>query len=280
MRSSRTRNVITGGVFFHAVIQGRDITVQLPPEVKPALSGLPRMTSTFTGRQTDLEELLGLLNPHRSEAGLAQVAVVAGLAGVGKTELALQAAYAPRRQRWYPGGVLFVDLYGYDPQRRLDPGRALDGLLRALGLPAEHIPPDAQDRARLYSSVLTAFTEQDQRILVVVDNASTAEQARPLLPTGGGRAVVTSRHTLGGLGARLIDLDVLSVEGAVELLEKQLQLARGKSDARVREHLADARAIAELCGRLPLAVEIVAGLLASGIQLQAGDQRFFVRSAC
>jgi tetratricopeptide (TPR) repeat protein len=211
-----------------------------------------------------LTELLGLLNPYRPAMGSAQVAVVAGLAGVGKTELALQAAHASREQGWFPGGVLFVDLYGYDPQRRLDPGRALDGLLRALGLPAEHIPPDTQDRARLYHSVLTAFTDQDRAILVVVDNASSAEQAKLLLPTGtAAQAVVTSRHTLGDLGARLIDLDVLSVEEATDLLEKQLQLTRGKGDVRVRENLADARAIAELCGCLPLAVEIVAALLAS-----------------
>jgi tetratricopeptide (TPR) repeat protein len=264
MRWGRTRNVIAGGIFFHAVIQGRDITVQLPPEVTPALSGLPRRTPTFTGRHGELNELLGLLDPRRPQAGLAQVAVVAGLAGVGKTELALQVAHASRERGWFPGGALFVDLYGYDPQRRLDPGRALDGLLRALGLPAEHIPPDAQDRARLYSSVLTAFAEQGRAILVVVDNTSSAEQATPLLPTGtAARAVVTSRHTLGDLGARLIDLDVLGAEEAIDLLEKQLQLTRGGSDTRVRENLADARAIVGLCGRLPLAVEIIAALLAS-----------------
>ena len=122
----RTRNEITGGVFFSAVIQGQNITVQLPPQVTPAMSGLPPMTTTFTGRDTDLKLLMELLDPAKPQAEAVQVSAVAGLAGIGKTELALQAAHACQARGWFAGGVLFVNLFGYDPARRAEPGRALD----------------------------------------------------------------------------------------------------------------------------------------------------------
>jgi tetratricopeptide (TPR) repeat protein len=263
-RDYLTGNVITGGVFFHAVIQGQNITVQLPPQVPKALSGLPVESATFTGRDADLERLLELLDPQGPEAGLVQVLAIAGLGGVGKTELALQAAHAARWRGWFPGGVLFVDVFGYDEKRRLEPAHVLDGWLRALGLSAEHIPPDPQDRVRLYSSVLTAFSDQNKGILVVIDNASSAAQVRTLLPPrGAARALVTSRDTLGDLSARLLDLDVLTREASAELLDRELHLSRGAQDTRVRDHPADTRAVAELCGGLPLAVEIVAALLAA-----------------
>src|ERR1051325_10315550 len=189
-------NHISGGVFFHAVIQGRDITVQLPPQITPALAGPPPASPTFTGRDTHLAQLLEDLAPDQTRQQAVLVTAVAGLAGVGKTELALQtAAQALRQPGWFPGGVLFVDMFGYDRDRYLSPERALDGLLRALGMPGEHIPADLQDRSRLYRSVLGAYAEQGRRILVVIDNASAAEQVRPLLPSDGTTAtLITSRH--------------------------------------------------------------------------------------
>jgi len=256
-----THNQISGGIFFSAVIQGRDITVQLPAQVPQALSGLPGGSSVFTGRQADLGVLLSFFTPGASGSPATTIAV-GGLAGVGKTELAVQAARAALRNGWFTGGVLFADLFGYDPVRRMDPGQALDGWLRALGVPAQHIPPEVQDRARLYQSVLAAYAAQDRPILVVVDNAATAEQVRPLLPADGAcQAIVTSRHTLGMLGARLFDLDVLDIGDATGLLDRALNLAR-PGDSRVADRPDAAAAIAQLCGRLPLALQIVAALLA------------------
>ena len=256
-------NQISGGVFFHAVIQGRDITVQLPPAVPPALSGLPAPSATFTGRGRQVEELLRALAPDEAGQGTVLVHAVAGLAGIGKTELVLQAAArALREPGWFPGGVLFVDLSGYDEQRRVPPERALHGLLRALGLPAEHVPAELQDRARLYRSVLAAFAEQGRQILVVVDNASAADQVRPLLPSDGfTRTLVTSRHTL-DVGARLNDLDVLAPAASVDLIRQVLRRARGPAGSRVDEDLEAAGRVAELCGHLPLALQISAALLA------------------
>ncbi|MFH8701955.1 tetratricopeptide repeat protein [Streptomyces chartreusis] len=258
-------NAISGGVFFHEVIQGRDITVVLPPEVASALYGLPAPSSTFTGRDAQVEELLHALSPREEQQAVPQPSriAVAGLAGVGKTELVLQVvARALRETDWFPGGVLFVDLLGYDPERLLSPERALDGFLHALGISGEHIPDGLQDLQRLYRSVLTAFAEQDRRILVVVDNASSADQVAPLLPADGMTAVlVTSRHTL-DIGARLHDLNVLDTNASIALLHQALLQARGPADTRVQDAPDAAAAIAKLCSGLPLALRIAAALLA------------------
>ncbi|WP_189453297.1 ATP-binding protein [Streptomyces abikoensis] len=257
-------NEITGGVYFNVVAQGRHITLELPREITPALTGLPPAAGTFTGRDADLALLADALRPGPPAGDAPRVWAVAGLPGVGKTELVLQAArHALDQDGWFPGGVLFVDLFGYDDERRLTPERALGSLLRALGIPDEHVPADLQDRARLYGSVLSAYADQGRRVLVVVDNAGTAEQARPLLPADPRVPVlVTSRHTLAGLGARLLDLSELDDASAVDLLRQALREARGPGDTRVADDPAAAAELAGLCGNLPLALRIVAALLA------------------
>jgi tetratricopeptide (TPR) repeat protein/transcriptional regulator with XRE-family HTH domain len=233
------------------------------PPVGVALSGLPRKTATFTGRDNELRQVLDLLDPARDGSVLVQISAVSGLGGIGKTELILQAAHAARERGWFPGGVLFVNLFGYDPARRVAPGRALDGWLRALGVPKENIPHGIQDKCRLYASILEAHAIAGRAILVVIDNAWSAEQAEPLLPpVGAGRAVITSRHVLAGLDARLIELKPLNTKDAVALLDKKLRLANGPGDTRVQDTAA-ARDLAALCGGLPLAVQITGANLAA-----------------
>ena len=258
-----THNEISGGVFFGAVLQGEQITAHLPVPVIPALSGLPSRSPGFTGRDEVLDALLAELDPASAPGFGGPACAIAGLAGVGKTELAAQAAHVALGNGWFPGGVLFTDLYGYDEARRVEPGKALDGLLRALGMPAEHIPPETQDRARLYTSVLATFAEQGQRILVVLDNASSASQVRPLLPTDEKTGVVvTSRHTLATLNALLIELEILRPPDAVELLELAVRRGHGTEDPRFFEERGEAAQVVKWCGYLPLALRIVAALLA------------------
>ncbi|MEW1648393.1 tetratricopeptide repeat protein, partial [Streptomyces sp. NPDC091219] len=264
--SGAIRNTISGGIFFQAVIQGRDIMVQLPPEITPALGGLEAPSPAFTGRTSDIDAVLEVLAPGGSDTGGPQavlVSAVSGLAGVGKTELAKKVGTEAWRGRgWFPGGVLFTDLAGYDPERSLSPERALESLLRALAIPGEHIPNGLDDRQLLYRSVLDAYAEKGRRVLVVIDNASSAEQVRPLLPADGvNAALVTSRHTL-AIGARLHELNVLEKSEAVQMLGAELRVARGTGDTRISQAPEQATKIAELCTCLPLALNIAAALLA------------------
>ncbi|RPK48658.1 Regulatory protein AfsR [Streptomyces sp. ADI92-24] len=258
-----TSNEIDDGIFFNAVIQGHTITVQLPPSITPALSGLPLRSRTYVGRSRELGSLLDQLDPSTSQQETARFAAVVGMAGVGKTELALQAAAeAEKRTGWFPGGILFIDLFGYDNERYLSPEQALGSLLIALGIPGEQIPSDLPDRTRLYRSILSAYASRGKHILVVIDNASSDGQVEPLLPShDDGTAIVTSRHSL-AVGARILDLEVLEPSASVELVRRVLFQARGENDSRVAHEQDQAHALVELCGNLPLALQICAALLA------------------
>ncbi|MCH6161791.1 tetratricopeptide repeat protein [Streptomyces sp. M600PL45_2] len=190
------------------------------------------------------------------------VAVVTGLAGVGKTELVLQVArQAMGNSGWFPGGVLFIDIFGYDEDRTVPPERALEEFLRALGVTGEQIPSGLQARTRLFRSLLATYSERGERLLVIVDNAASEEQVRPLLPGDSATAaLITSRNTL-HVGGYLRELEVLEAKESVDMLHGILRQAR-TTDTRIDEQLTDAERIAELCGNLPLALHICAALLA------------------
>jgi Mrp family chromosome partitioning ATPase len=114
---------------------GRDLQLTLPPAAPLALAQLPSLVAGFTGRADELALMTGFLDPGGPVGAV--VVSVAGMAGVGKTSLAVQAGHAARERGWYRGGVLFIDLHGYD-ETPVPPAQALDALLRALGLPAAH----------------------------------------------------------------------------------------------------------------------------------------------
>lgn len=210
------------------------IEVHAAPNPVTALSGLPPASAVFCGREAELAALRVCWDVD----GPAVVSsAVAGLAGIGKTELVLHAAHQAVEAGDFPGGVLFVDLQGYDEARRVSPAQALDNFLRALGVDGDHIPPAEDQRARLYHSMLSGRA----RMLIVLDNASSTIQVRPLLPGYPHRVVITSRHTLSGLDeARHLDLGLLDESEATELI----------GDAQ----------LAALCGRLPLALRIMRAL--------------------
>ncbi|MEU3785902.1 tetratricopeptide repeat protein [Streptomyces sp900129855] len=258
-----TSNRIDGGFFFHAVVQGRDITLQLPQSVQPALLGLPVRSAAFTGRDRQMWAILDGISPSTGHPSRTSIFLISGLGGIGKTELALQVAHsAIEEEGWFSGGVLFIDLFGYDEQRYLLPERALASLLQSLGVPEEKIPDDAQSRSRLYRSILSAYADGGRRILVVIDNASSADQVSHLLPADNlNVAVVTSRHTL-SIGARIHELGVLDEDSSVEVLRSLLIVALGEEEVRIDADIEGARLLAWLCGHLPLALQICAALLA------------------
>jgi tetratricopeptide (TPR) repeat protein len=227
---------------------------------------LPRLVTGFVGRDTDLAKLVRLLEPGGA-GGPVVISAVSGLAGVGKTTLAVAAAHAAWRQGWFPGGILFLNLHGYD-DTPVQPGQALDALLRALDTPDERIPPDTEDRTAKYRSILA---QMNSPVLIVADNASSEAQIRPLLPGAGGhRVLVTSRHTLAGLDAQLVDLTVLDEQAAAELLDVALRIASSADDRINGDPLAASR-LARLCDGLPLALQITAALLKADPALGTAD---------
>jgi hypothetical protein len=231
----------------------------------PVLAELPAAAAGFTGRGNELTMLAELLEPAH-KAGRVVVSAVAGLAGVGKSALAVEAGHAARRRGWFAGGTLFIDMHGYD-ETPVQPGQALDALLRALGVPDLQIPPGAEERARLYRSVLG---QPRGPVLIVIDNASSEAQALPLLPgTGAHKVLITSRHTLAGLDARQVDITVLDDTASTELLDRGLRAAR-PGDDRITREPAKARQLVRVCGGLPLALQIVAAMLKSDPVLTVG----------
>jgi tetratricopeptide (TPR) repeat protein/transcriptional regulator with XRE-family HTH domain len=215
---------------------------------------LPQATRGFTGRVHELGMLNNLLDrTDETTPGTVVVSAIGGTAGVGKTALAVRWAHQVADR--FPDGQLYVNLRGYDPGPPLPAADALAGFLRALGVPGRDIPAEPAERAALYRSVLAR-----RQVLVILDNASAAEQVRPLLPGAHGCAVVvTSRDTLAGLAARdgatRLELDLLPLPDAVGLLRRLI-------GARVDDEPAAAEMLAARCARLPLALRVTAELAA------------------
>jgi tetratricopeptide (TPR) repeat protein len=203
----------------------------------------------FIGRTREVAAL-----EQRQTASTVVISAIDGMAGVGKTALAVHAAH--RVAGRYPDGQLFIDLHGYTQgMQPIGPAEALDHALRALGIPGGQIPTSLDERAALYRTRLA-----DQQMLVVLDNAASEAQVQPLLPGAAGCLVlVTSRRRLAGLDrTRTLSLDTLPVPDAVTLFTRTVGEGR----------LADAPSglsaeVVELCGRLPLAIRIAAARLRS-----------------
>ncbi|MGW0835640.1 ATP-binding protein [Streptomyces prunicolor] len=252
-----------GGVFLREVV-GVQVVIQRGGAAVPeALAGLPPRPGGFTGREGETAALLRALDPAGTsvESPAVLVAAVSGLGGIGKTALAVETAHLACERGWFPGGVLFIDLHGYD-REPVTAGSVLQALLRALGIPPEHIPTTADERVALYRSTLAARARERGAVLVLADNASSPEQVRPLLP-GDARhhVLVTSRDRLPQLGARLVPLDQLTPKEAYELLDRALRIA-DPGDTRVVDDPDAAEQLAVLCGHLPLALQIAVALLA------------------
>ncbi|WP_412543962.1 BTAD domain-containing putative transcriptional regulator [Longispora sp. K20-0274] len=235
-----------------------------PPD-HPAPAQLPPPVPDFTGRY----EQLGQLDAWLDGGGPIVVTTISGVGGVGKTALALH--WAHRIRAAFPDGQLYVNLHGYSPTPPIAPIVALTGFLRALGVAGERIPVSVDEAAALYRDVLA-----DRRLLVILDNATSADQVRPLLPGGPAcLALVTSRDLLTGLiardGARRIAVDPLPTEQAVALLVHLLGPDRTAG--------APVEALAVACGRLPLALRIAAANLADRTETTVAGYVEELRSA-
>lgn len=232
---------------------------------------LPASPADFVGRGKELHRIRALVTEATSSgqpppAGSSTVISISGMAGVGKTTLAVRAAHDLLSH--FPGGCLYADLHGAQaPSRAL---HTLGAFLRACGLPGSSLPSTVEQRAAMYRTLLA-----ERKILVVLDNVAGEEQVRLLLPGAGSTVLLTSRRPLTGLhGAHLLRLDVLAVPDAVELLAA----VAGKD--RVAVDLDAAQRIAELCGGLPLAVRVAAVRLATndtlgltGLSARLADER-------
>ena len=209
---------------------------------------VPADTPTFTGRAAELAVLDRWL-----EGAATAVTVVSGTAGVGKTALAVR--WAHRVADRFPDGQLYLNLRGHGGGAPMTAAEALGRLLRSLGIPPDSIPAEEDEQAARFRSLLAR-----RRMLIVLDDARSAEQVRPLLPGHAGcLTLVTSRQVLGGLAvlndAQLVSLDLLETGEAVDLLRRVL------GDSRVDAEPAAAVALARACAQLPLALRIAAAHL-------------------
>jgi tetratricopeptide (TPR) repeat protein len=210
-----------------------------------AQDSLPADLTEFTGRDAELARVAELAG---STGGLV---TIEGMAGVGKTRLAIHAGHVLHRQRPFDH-ILFVDLRGFHPdpgQPPADPGAVLDSFLRLLGVPGQQVPHSLNGR-------ITKYRERvgGRRVLVVLDNAADESQAEPLLPGAAGCVVlITSRRSLAKLLPGLhLQLEVFTPDAAVGLLTRAVpQLPADDGEAM--------RRVAHRCGYLPLALGLVAG---------------------
>ncbi|MGW1888962.1 ATP-binding protein [Streptomyces sp. NPDC002004] len=219
---------------------------------------LPYEVPGFVNRLNELT-VLDALYPQPSEGSQdntpAVVTAITGGPGVGKTALALRWAHKVRSR--FVDGDLYIDMRGFNSSDALRPDQALDSFLRALGVEADRIPFDEQERAALFRSLLYG-----KKVLLFIDNVSSVAQIRQVIPASPSSLVlITSRSTLSGLvareGAARVTLDVLSPEESVHLLREVLGGARVDSEPEA------ARRVAQLCGCLPLALRVVAERAAS-----------------
>lgn len=215
-----------------------------PPPTPPP-STMPRDDPDFTGRATELKKLADWMNSEQARSGV-PVIVVSGLPGVGKTELAVHAAWTLGDQ---DSAQLFLELHTPDGNPS-EPMAALGTLLRELGVADHLIPASVEDRAALWRSLLA-----DKRALVVLDNAAGAAQVRPLLPGGAGcRVLITTRRkTIDLPGMHWLPLEPLPPAEAAELF------ARIAGDDRGDE--AGVAAVLRLCGYLPQEIHFAASEL-------------------
>jgi tetratricopeptide (TPR) repeat protein len=222
---------------------------------------LPADVASFTGRQAQLEQLMRALPGRETAGGVVSINAIDGMAGVGKTAFAVHAAHQLVSR--FPDGQLFVRLHGHTSGRRpVKPADALATLLLADGVAPKKLPAGVEARAGLWRDRMAG-----RRALLLLDDATGSEQVRPLLPgTAGTLVLVTSRHRLTALPEALpVTLDILEAGEAAQLFAR----LTGRPGLRPDDDaVAD---VVALCGRLPLAISLMAGQLKHHLTWTAAD---------
>jgi DNA-binding SARP family transcriptional activator len=230
------------------------LPLPVPPTATPVpaprvdRSFLPRDLAEFIGRERQIQDLVAQA---RAGGPAPQVAVIDGMGGVGKSTLAVHVAH--RLAPLFPDGHYFVDLSGFCAVTEpVEPAQALEALLRASGLAPETLPEGLDERSALWRARLSG-----RRALVLLDNARDAAQIRPLLPGSGETFVlITSRRRMPSLeGAVPVPLQVMNPGSAIALFSRIIGTERARAEP---EAVASA---VELCGRLPLAIQVAAARL-------------------
>ena len=222
---------------------------------------LPRDIAAFTGRQAELGQLMAQWAAAVNSGGVVSVHAIGGMAGIGKTTLAVHAAHQLADR--FPDGQFFLPLHAHTPgQRPVDPADALASLLLTAGVPASQIPPGTDARAARWRGHVAG-----KKILLVLDDAAGHEQVRPLLPGSPGSLVlVTSRRRLAALeDAAVVSLDALAPGEAAGLLAR----LAGRADVPVGDSAVGE--LVALCGYLPLAVGMAGRQLAHHPAWSAAD---------
>ncbi|WP_328737115.1 AfsR/SARP family transcriptional regulator [Streptomyces bobili] len=230
---------------------------------------LPPDIHGFTGRKAELEWLTAARDAVAGTAGTPAAVWIGGMAGVGKTALAVH--WAHRAAGRFPDGHLYAALRGSDPARpAAEPEEALRAMLTALGVPATRMPAGAAALTGLYRTLLAG-----RRVLVVLDDAAGTEQLRPLLPAAPGcLALVTSRHALPGLiasGARPLRLEPPPADDARVMLARLIGADRASAEPGAADE------ILLRSGRLPLALAVVAERAAAHREIPLADTAAYLR---
>lgn len=236
-----------------ATLEGLATIHQLLIETPAAASvrSLPPDVRTFTGRNSEMLKIRTMARSAQPDGAIVTITAIDGMAGVGKTALAIHAAHELAGE--FPDGQILLNLHAFTPgQRPIPPDVALEGLLRVIGVASDDIPADLESRSVLWRAKLA-----DKRLLIVLDNVGTSSQIQSLIPGAPGSLVlITSRERLSSLSdAQSVSVDVLQPSDGVELFRRMVaprQIA-GTGEAVSR--------VVEACGYLPLAISLMAGRL-------------------